>query len=159
MDQRVEMIDGILGEAAVGRETVCPVPFLVITVILAVIEAGSVHPHAASLTASAAGVYLDGDAIPDGVFVDTRPELDHGAHIFVARREILVEGEAAPDPCGQTFGDDLHVRAADGDRVDPDQNLGWTRFRDGLFREPKLFGIVEDPCLHGLGNGEAFCLR
>ena len=56
------------------------------------------------------------------------------------------------------FGDDLHVRAADGHGVNPYQNLGGSRFRNGLFRKPELFRIVEDPSLHRLGTGSVVSL-
>ncbi len=159
VNQSVDVVDGVLGKAAVGRESVGPVPFLVVAVVQAVIEAGSVHPLPAPLAAAAAGMDLDGDAITDPVLVHARPELDDGAHIFMARREILVEGGAALDHGGQSLGDDLHVRPADGHGVDPHQNFGWSRFRNGFFRESQLIGIIEDPGLHGLGNGKIFGLR
>ncbi len=159
MDQGVDVVDGVLGEAAVGGEAVGAVTLVVTLVVQAVVEAGGVHPLPAPLAAPASGMDLHGDAVPDLVLVDARPELDDGAHVLVARGEILVEGGAALDDGRQSFGDDLHVGPADRDRVNPHQDLGGTRLRNGLFRQPELFRTVEDPGLHRLGNGEILCLR
>ncbi len=124
MDQGVDVVDGVLGEAAVGGEAVGPVTLVVTLVVQAVVEAGGVHPLPAPLAAAAPGMDLHGDAVADFVLVDARPELDDGAHVLVARGEILVEGGAALDDGGQSLGDDLHVGPADRNRVDPHQDLG-----------------------------------
>ncbi|WP_246799775.1 hypothetical protein [Bradyrhizobium sp. CCBAU 51753] len=49
---------------------------------------------------------------------------------------------------------DLEIRRADCDRVNPDQNLGsrWDRRR--LLAQEKLIGIAKHPGLHQIGNGK-----
>ena len=152
MNQRIDMIDRILCKAAIRGEAIRTVPLVVLAIVQAIIKTGRVHAHTASFAASAAGMDLHCNAIPDSEFVHARSELDHGAHVFMARREILIERETASDPCRQPFGQDLHVRTADRNGVNPHQHLGGPGFRNGFFHQTELFRIVEDPCLHGLWN-------
>src|SRR5207249_8578566 len=56
--QRVDVIDSVLGEASVARETFRPMPFFEI----AVIQARGIPSFDAVLAALASLVYLDGDA-------------------------------------------------------------------------------------------------
>src|SRR5262249_36560595 len=84
-NQRVDVVDLIFAEAAVGGETVGAVAFVDVAVIEPVVVTGGVHALAAALALAAAGMNLDGHALADAVFVDAWPERDHGAHIFVPR--------------------------------------------------------------------------
>ena len=72
-------------------------PLLCVAVVHAVVEAGRVHAGAASFAASAAEMHFDRDPIADRVLVHPGAELDDGAHVFVARREVLVERQPALD--------------------------------------------------------------
>ena len=81
VDQRVDVVDRVFGEAAIGGEAVGAMAFRAI----AVIEARGVHAFAAARAAAAAGMHLDRDAIADLELVDRRAELHDGAHIFMAR--------------------------------------------------------------------------
>ena len=74
MDQGVDVVDGVLGETAVGCEAVGAVTLVVTLVVQAIIEAGGVHPLPAPLTAPAPGMDLHGDPVADFVLVDARPE-------------------------------------------------------------------------------------
>ena len=149
-DQRVDVVDLIFAEAAVGGEAVGAVAFVHVAVIEPVVVAGGVHALAAALALAAAGVDLDGDALADLVFVDARPERDHGAHIFVAGGEVLVVRHAAEDRGRRSVIDDLEIGRADRDRVDAHQHLGLLRHRHRLVRQRELAGIAEHPCLHGV---------
>jgi hypothetical protein len=66
------------------------VAFIHLAVIEPIVVAGGVHALAAALALAAAGMDFDGDALADPVFVDARPERDHGTHIFVPGGEVLV---------------------------------------------------------------------
>src|SRR5262245_11832804 len=85
-NQRVDVVDLIFAEAAVGGEAVGAVTFVDVAVVEAVVVTGGVHALAAALALAAAGMNLDGHALADPVFVDARAERDHRAHIFVAGR-------------------------------------------------------------------------
>src|SRR6185437_9333620 len=148
MDERVDVVDGVLGEAAIGGEAVGAVALL----RLAVIEARGVHALAAALAAAAAGMHLDGDAIAHLILVDGGPEFYHGAHVFVAGREILVEGQAALDLRRDAVADDLEVGGAHSNGVDAHQHLGRSRLRHRLVRQRNLLGIAQYPGLHAIGN-------
>ena len=95
--------------------------------------ARGVHPLATARATTAAGVDLDRDAIAHSVFVYARPELDDRAHELVTGREVLVERQLAFDQRRRAVADDLEVRRADGDGVDPYQDFGqvWVRHRLG----------------------------
>src|SRR5215468_9185658 len=140
-NQRADVVDLIFAEAAVGGETVGAVAFVDVAVIEPVVVTGGVHALAAALALAAAGMNLDGHALADAVFVDARPERDHGAHVFVPGGEVLVVRHAAPDRRRRPVIDDLEVGRADRDRVDAHQHLGLLRHRDRLLRQRKLAGI------------------
>ncbi|MBP1700726.1 MAG: hypothetical protein H6Q41_5914 [Deltaproteobacteria bacterium] len=57
------------------------------------------------------------DAVPDLIFVHACPKFSHRTHVFMARREILIERETALYPRRQPFGNNLYVRAANGNSV------------------------------------------
>ena len=61
VDHRVDVVDGVFGEPAIGAEAVGAVALLAV----AVIEARGVHAFAAALAAAAAGMHLDRDAVAD----------------------------------------------------------------------------------------------
>src|SRR5947207_10243228 len=114
MDERVDVIDGVFCEAAIRRETVGAMPLSCV----AIVEAGGVHPLPATFAAAAAGMNFDGDAITDPVFVHRRPELYDRAHIFVADRKVLMEGQAAFDHGGDAVAEDFEIGCADRHCVD-----------------------------------------
>ena len=89
--QRVDVIDGVFGEAAVGGEAVGAMAL----VGLPIVQARGVHALAAALALAAAGMDFHADAFADLELVDVGSERGDRAHIFMARREILVEGQAA----------------------------------------------------------------
>ena len=91
--QRVDVVDGVFGKAAIGGKAVGAMAL----VGLSVVQARGVHALAAALALAAAGMDLDADALADPELVDVRSERRDRPHIFVARREILVEGQAAQD--------------------------------------------------------------
>jgi hypothetical protein len=93
-------------------------------------------------------MHLDGDAVAERELVDRGPELDHRAHVFMARGEPLVERQLALDQRRQPVLQNLDVGGADRDRVDPQQHLGRTRLGHRLLGERQLVGIAEHPCLH-----------
>src|SRR5689334_20972035 len=92
------MVDGEFGKAAIGGKPVGTVALVVVPVILAVIQAGRVHPLAAALALPAAGVDLDRDPLPDPETVHPGAQCGDGSHIFVAGREPGIEGQSASDP-------------------------------------------------------------
>ena len=89
------------------------------------------------------------------VLVDAGAERHHGAHVLVARREALVERQAALDHGRRPVRDHVEVGGADGDRVDAHQHLGLAGHRHRLVRQHEIAGAVQHPRLHGGGNGKA----
>src|SRR5262245_27975554 len=149
-NQRVDVVDLIFAEAAVGGETVGAVTLVHVAVVEPIVVTGGVHALAAALALAAAGMNLDRHALADAVFVDARPERDHGPHIFVPGGEILVVRHAAPDQRRRPMIDDLEIGRADRDRVDAHQDLGLFRHRYRLLPQRKLTGIAQHPRLHGV---------
>src|SRR5262249_7180455 len=152
-NQRVDVVDLVFAEAAVGGETVGAVAFVHVAVVEPVVVTGGVHALAAALALAAAGVNFDGHALADAIFVDARAERDHRAHIFVPRGEVLVVRHAAPDQRRRPVIDDLEIGRADRDRIDAHQDLGLLRHRYRLLPQRKLAGIAEHPRLHGVRDG------
>ncbi len=146
MDQSVDVVDRILGEAAVGGEAVGAMALGEI----AVIEARGVHALPAAGTPATPGVNLDGDPVADRIFVDCRAETDHRSHVFVADREVLVERQAAIDHCRQPMAHDFEIGGADRHRVDPDQHFGSTGLGHRLFDRHDLARAAKHPGLHPL---------
>src|SRR5204862_2193240 len=105
---RVDVVDGVLGEPAIGAEAVGAVPLLAIPVV----QARGVHAFAAALAPTTAGMYLDRHPVADIELVDGRPELHHGAHIFVTRGEALMERQVAVDHRRYAVPDNLDVSGA-----------------------------------------------
>ncbi len=99
-NQRVDVVDLVFAEAAVGGEAVGAVALVDVAVVEPVVVAGGVHALAAALALAAAGMDLDGHALADLVLVDARPERDDRAHVFMAGREVLVVRHAALDQAG-----------------------------------------------------------
>src|SRR6185437_6148134 len=96
---------------------------------LSVVEARGVHAHAASLALPAAGMDFHGDALADLELVDMGPKRYDSAHIFMAGREILVEGQTALNAGWQSPMDDFQVSGADRDCIDANQHFGPSRYR------------------------------
>ena len=151
-DQRVDVVDLVLAEAAVGGEAVGAVALVDVAVIEAVVVARGVHALAAALALAAAGVDFDRHALADLVFVDAGAERHDRAHVFVAGREVLVERHAALDRGRRAVIDDLEIGGADRDRIDAHQHLGALRHRHRLVRELEFAGIAEHPGLHRVGD-------
>src|SRR5262249_22136388 len=105
---------------------------------------------AAALALAAAGVDFDGDALADPVFVDARAERDHGLHIFVAGREVLVVRQATAALRRRAMADHLEIGRADSGSVDASQDCRLVRHRYGLHAERKVPGSPEHPRLHGI---------
>jgi len=153
-DQSVDVVDGIFGEPAIGREAVGAVALIHVAVVQAVVEASRVHALAAALALPAAGMDFHGDPLADAVLVHTWTERRHGAHIFVAGREHLIERFAAPDHRRLTMRYDFQISRADRDGIDAHQHLGAARRGDRLVHQPQLTGIVQYPGPHSLGHRE-----
>ena len=94
------------------------------------------------------------DAFADLEFVDIGAECGDRAHIFMARREILVEGQAAQDAGGRAGVDDFEIGGADCDRVDADQHFRAARHRHRLVAQEELVGLAQYPGLHLVRYGE-----
>src|SRR6516164_7272384 len=62
-NQRVDVVDLIFAEAAVGGETVGAVTFIDVAVVEPIVVTGGVHALAAALALAAAGMNLDGHAL------------------------------------------------------------------------------------------------
>ena len=88
------------------------------------------------------------DALTDGAFVDAGAERDDRPHIFVARREVLVERLATIDHRRRAAFDNFKIGGADRDGVDSHQNFRALRHGDWLVRQLKLARISEHPGLH-----------
>ncbi|OIQ67381.1 hypothetical protein GALL_510390 [mine drainage metagenome] len=129
-------------------------PLVDIAIVQTVVVAGRVHPLTAALALSTSRMDLDGDALPDPVFIDAGPQRRNRAHIFMARREILVVGQAALDHRRRTMMDDLKIRCANRNRIDANQNLGPLGHRNGFRCQGQLTGIAQHPGAHRFGNGK-----
>src|SRR5205085_1108351 len=132
--------------ATIGAEAVGAVPLLAIPVV----QARGIHALAAALASPAAGMYLDRHPVADIELVDRRPELHHGAHIFVTRGEALMERQVAVDHRRYAVPDDLDIGGADGDRVDTDQHFRRSWLRHRFFHQRKFFRAAEHPGPHRL---------
>jgi hypothetical protein len=78
------VVDGVLGEASVARETFRAMPFFEI----AVIQARGIPAFNAVLTALASFVYFDGDAVADLKLIDAWSQRCDGAGVLVAHDEL-----------------------------------------------------------------------
>ena len=133
---------------------------LVVTrIVVAVVQARRVHAFAATLTATAAGMNLDGNALADGILVDIGPELDDRAHELVAGREVLVERQVALDQGRRPTGDDLEIRRADRNGIDSNQHFGSAGAGHGFVDERQLAWVAEHPRLHRRGNRDRVNFR
>jgi hypothetical protein len=140
----VDMVHGIFGETAVGRESVGAVTL----VGFSVVEARGVHALAASLALAATRMDFHTDAFANLELIDVRSESDYRAHIFVTGRKILVEGQSAFDTRRRAAMDDLKISRTDGDGVDADQNFGSPRNRSGFVAQEKLVRVAQNPGFH-----------
>ena len=93
-----------------------------IAVILSIIQARRVHALSEAFAFATAGMDFHADALTDGAFVDAGAERDDRAHIFVARREVLVERLATKDQGRRAVFDDFKIGGADSDGVDSHRN-------------------------------------
>ena len=153
-DQRVDVVDLVLAEAAVGGEAVGAMALVDVAVVEAVVVARGIHALAAALALAAAGVNFHRDALADLVFVDAGTLRHHRAHVLMARRPVLVERQAALDQRRRPVGDHVEVGGADRDRIDAHQHLGLLRHRHRLVLQRELAGIAQHPRLHRVGNRE-----
>jgi len=96
MDERIDVVDGVFGKPAIGREAVGAMSLCHV----AIVEAGGIHSLPATLAAAAAGVDFDRDAIAVASFADEREQQlenrreefldvcrDHVAHRRARRRD------------------------------------------------------------------------
>jgi hypothetical protein len=65
-------------------------------------------------------VNLHADPFADLELVDVGPECCDRAHVFVAGREIPVEGQAATNAGRRAAMNDFEIGGADRNRIDPD---------------------------------------
>src|SRR6202040_2229713 len=107
--QCVDMIDRVFGETTIGRETVGAMTLLGSPII----EARGVHPLSAPLALTTTGVDFHADAFADCELVDVGSERGNRAHIFMAWREVLVEGQAALNARRRAAVNDLEIGSAD----------------------------------------------
>ena len=115
--ERVDVVDRVLGEAAVAGQPLGAVALGQV----AVVQARGVPALDAVLAALAALVHLDGHAVADLELVHARPQRRHRSRILVAHDE-LARGLAQELPV-----QDLHVGPADGRDVDLEQHLARPR--------------------------------
>src|SRR6516164_7120601 len=88
---------------------------------------------------------FDGDTLTDLVFIDTWPERYDRAHVFMARREVLVERQAALNRRRRPVIDDFEIGGADRHRIDAHQHFRLLRYWDRLGRDVKLTRLPEHP--------------
>src|SRR5215475_5916728 len=100
-NERVDVIDRILREAAVGRKAVGSMSLIEFAVIAAVVETRRVHPPTAALASAAARMDFNRHPVADDKFVDCRSESHNRAHVLVARGEVPVERRLASDDGGR----------------------------------------------------------
>src|SRR6516225_1055626 len=147
-DHRVDVVQGVFGEAAIGAEAIGAMAFAAV----AVIEARGIHAFAAALALPAPGMDLDGDAVADLEFVDSGAEPHDRAHIFVPRRKAPIERELAIHQRRDAMFEDLDVGRAYRDRIDPDQHFGGARLRHRFLHRDQLFRVTQHPGLHCFGD-------
>jgi hypothetical protein len=70
----------------------------------------------------------------------------------MARRKVLVEGQAALDARRRPAVDDLEVGGADRNGVDPDQNFRAPRHWGGLVAEEEFVRVSQNPGFHSPGD-------
>src|SRR5690606_40596325 len=101
-------------KSAIGGEAIVTIALVHVAIVLAVVVARRVHAHAAALALAAARMDFDRYALADLVFVNALSQSHDRAHIFMARRVVLVERQTAIDLCGWTVADDFVVGCGDG---------------------------------------------
>src|SRR6266436_5911508 len=140
--QRVDVVDGILGEAAVAREPLGAVALRHV----AVVQAGRVPALDAVLAALTALVHLDGHTVAHAELVDARTERRHRARILVAH------DEPAFGLAQELSVEHLHVGATDRRDLDLQQRLARPRLGHGPGLHPHVVGAMENDRLHGGWN-------
>ena len=152
MGQGVDIVDRVLREAAIGGEAVGAVPLIHLAIVFAVVQASGVHALAAAFAATATGVHFDRHPVADMKLVDALPEFDHGTHVLVARRKVLVERQPPLKHRGRALVNDLQIGRADRNRVDPHQHLGRARLGHGFVDQRELVRVAQHPGLHRFRN-------
>src|SRR6266478_4705056 len=142
------MIDRVFGEATIGGEAVGAMTL----VGFPIVKAGRIHALSAPLALTTTSVDFHADALADFELVDSWSERGNRAHIFVARREVLVEGQAALNARRRAAVNDLKVGCADRNGVDADQNLRAFWNRCGFVAQEKFVRVAQHPSLHLLRN-------
>ena len=129
--QRVDVVEHVLGEAAVGGQAAGAMAFGSV----AVIQARGVHAEQAVVAAATAFVGFDGYPVARREFVDVLAEGDHGAGPLVAGCELA---ERRLRRVG--LGLDLEIGAAHAAHRDFDEHLAWARHGTALSTTRKSFG-------------------
>src|SRR5436309_8959949 len=137
----VDVVDGVLGEAAVAGEALRAVALRHV----AIVQAGRVPALDAVLAALAALVDLHRHAVAHPELVDAGPQGRDSARVLVAHHEL--PGGLALERAVQH----LHVRAADRRDLDLQQRLTQPRLGPGPGLDAHVVGAVEDDRLHGGG--------
>ena len=150
LDHRIDVVDGIFGEPAIGREAVGAMPLVSLAVVEPVVVARGIHAHATTLALTAACVNFDRDPVADLELVNTRPQGCDRAHVFVARREVLVERRTPLEHGRRAISNDLEISRADCDGIDPHQGFGPPRHGNNLVDKFQLVGVSQYPGLHML---------
>ena len=150
-NQRVDVVDGVLREAAVGRKSVRAVTLVEFAVVASVVEAGGVHPLAAALAAAAPGMDFDGDALADGKLVDVGPRATIVPMYSWPGVKFLLNGGSPPMSAGgpwQITSRSVAQMAVASMRTSTSATPG---LGTGLSIKRQLAGIAQDPGLHRSG--------
>src|SRR5258708_36443506 len=88
------------------------------------------------------------DPFANAELVDVRAKSGDRAHIFMARRKVLVEGQTTLNAGRRARMDDLKVSRADRDRIDPDQDFRACRNGHRLATPREADRAVPNTSLH-----------
>jgi hypothetical protein len=123
--------------------------FVPVAVFQPVVQAGRVHPVGSACTVRSR-LDLYRDALADFELIHAGPEGRDGTHIFVPRRPVLVERQAALDHCWGAVFHDLEVGRADGDGVDPHQDFRPSGYGNRLLHQFLFVRVAQHPGAHDL---------
>src|SRR6266403_1852073 len=112
----------------------------------------SVRPYIEVPAVTTSGVNFHADAFSDFELVDTWSERGNRTHIFMTGREILVEGQTAPNARRRAAVNDLKVSCTDRNGSDADQNFRAPWSRRWFVPQKKLVRVAQHPRFHLLRN-------